>query len=249
MTQERREGQTVSVEDADFEAFYRGERPLAGPSVDFGGCVPWDIGEPQPALVELERNGLIRGEVLDAGCGTGDNTLFLTERGYPVTGFDGAPTALELARRRAQDRGLDPDFVEADATRLEGFEQRFDTILDSALYHCLGDGQRREYSAALHRVANPGAHLHLFCFSDAEPEKSLFPVSQDDLRTNLGAHWDIGSITPTNYTSSFTREIAGRMFSQPAFQDTAMPFDPDSADTDEQGRILLPVWYLHAVRR
>ena len=43
-----------------FDEFYRTSTP------------PWVIGEPQPAIVELERAGLIRGKVLDVGCGTGD---------------------------------------------------------------------------------------------------------------------------------------------------------------------------------
>jgi hypothetical protein len=30
---------------------------------------PWVIGEPQPAIVILERSGWIRGRVLDPGCG------------------------------------------------------------------------------------------------------------------------------------------------------------------------------------
>ncbi len=37
---------------------------------------PWDIPGPQPAFVGLEEAGLIRGSVLDAGCGTGENALY-----------------------------------------------------------------------------------------------------------------------------------------------------------------------------
>ena len=38
---------------------------------------PWDIPGPQPAIVGLEEAGEIRGSVLDAGCGTGENALYL----------------------------------------------------------------------------------------------------------------------------------------------------------------------------
>ena len=48
----------------------------------------WDIGEPQPALVELAQAGAIEAPVLDAGCGTGENSLMLAARGMEVLGVD-----------------------------------------------------------------------------------------------------------------------------------------------------------------
>ena len=36
---------------------------------------PWDIGRPQPAIVRLAEDGRITGEVIDVGCGTGENAL------------------------------------------------------------------------------------------------------------------------------------------------------------------------------
>ena len=54
----------------------------------------------------------------------------------------------------------------ADATDLSGYEGRFDTVVDSALYHCLDEEGRQAYIAALYRATRPGARLHLSCFSD-----------------------------------------------------------------------------------
>ncbi|MFZ0214993.1 MAG: class I SAM-dependent methyltransferase, partial [Candidatus Dormiibacterota bacterium] len=55
------------------------------------GTAPWVIGEPQPAIVQLEREGAIRGRVLDAGCGAGEHTILLTRLGYDVLGVDASP--------------------------------------------------------------------------------------------------------------------------------------------------------------
>ena len=52
----------------------------------YAGAAPWDIGRPQRALVEVADR--IAGSVLDAGCGTGENALFLAARGHKVTGID-----------------------------------------------------------------------------------------------------------------------------------------------------------------
>ena len=62
---------------------------------------PWVIGEPQPAIAELQRAGLIDSPVLDIGCGTGEHTILLTRLGYDVLGIDFAPHAIEQARANA----------------------------------------------------------------------------------------------------------------------------------------------------
>ena len=68
---------------------------------------PWDIGHPQPALVELVRNREMRpGRVLDVGCGTGDNSIFLAKSGLSVVGIDIAKGAIGLAKAKAFDRSI-----------------------------------------------------------------------------------------------------------------------------------------------
>ena len=108
---------------------------------------PWVIGEPQPAIVDLERAGLIRGKVLDVGCGTGEHTILLTRLGYDVLGIDFAPHAIEQARDNAAEKGVDARFEVADAMNL-GDEPRYDTIVDSALFHIFDDTDRPRYVAA-----------------------------------------------------------------------------------------------------
>lgn len=82
-----------------YELLYRGESAFPGaPAPD---AIPWDIRQPQPRLMELEALGAIGEEVLDAGCGLGDNAIYLARKGYAVTGLDSSPTAIAKARARA----------------------------------------------------------------------------------------------------------------------------------------------------
>lgn len=162
------------------------------------GPAPWDIGEPQPAVVRLAEAEVFGGAVLDAGCGTGDNALHLAARGFrPLLGIDLAETAVSIAREHATARGLEAEFVVADALRLDRLERTFDTVLDCALFHALDTEERRAYLASLASVTKPGATLYLICFSDADPENAgPHPVAEEELTAPFAAArgWSIASI-------------------------------------------------------
>ncbi|HEV7647029.1 MAG TPA: class I SAM-dependent methyltransferase [Actinophytocola sp.] len=237
-----------TVDDVDFDAFYQGQPPIKGAQVSFE-LAPWDIGAPQPVVVALADSGEVRDDVLDAGCGLGNNAIFLAQRGFRVTGVDGAQPALERARQRAADHGVEVEFVRADVTTLDGLTARYATVLDSALYHCLNDEQRHAYAAALHRVTVPGARLHLYCFADTGNEGLGLPmnVTQDDLRAHLAAHWDIDAIDEVDYTTSLTLD-AFRGEGAERMRAAGLMVDPSGLRTDDRGRILCRAWQVRAGR-
>src|ERR1700738_3883326 len=184
-----------------FDRLYRGEPTFDGAPRPTG--IPWDGGQAQPRLMELEALGGVTGEVLDIGCGLGDNAIYLASRGHSVTGLDGSPAAIDEARRAATAAGVTVTFDVADATDLSGYEGRFDTVVDSALYHCLDDDDRQAYIAALYRATRPGARLHLSCFADGNVNGLIAPmghVPESNLRDILTANgWRIDFLGPSTY--------------------------------------------------
>jgi SAM-dependent methyltransferase len=193
---------------------YRGRRPtsheqMAGKPWDASYTneepAPWDIGQPQPAIVRLASRGVFAGSVLDAGCGLGENTLHVASLGLPVLGVDVAETALAIARKKAADRGIQAEFATADALHLERLARSFDTVLDCGLFHTFENDEQQEYAASLASVAKHEGTLYVLCFGNEGPDIGPHPVSKEELKSAFSASngWNIIAIEPERIETRF----------------------------------------------
>lgn len=164
------------------------------------GLPPWEIGRPQPVVETLLGQGAFTGDVLDIGCGTGENTMLLAQRGHVVVGVDVSERAIKIARQKATSRRISVRFFEHDALELAELGRTFDTLLDCALFHVFSDDARAEYKHNLEAVAHVGTQLHVICFSDAEPDwGGPRRVSERELRATFKRHWVFERLVPVTY--------------------------------------------------
>lgn len=93
--------------------------------------------------------------ILDVGCGSGPLAADLIARGATLTGVDGSPAMIELARRRL---GAEVPLLVADlAQPLPLPDGGFDDVVASLVLHYLRDWAAP--LAELHRVLRPGGKL------------------------------------------------------------------------------------------
>lgn len=129
------------------------------------------ITPPNPYVVDAVEQ-LAPGRALDAGCGTGTESLLAASRGWQVTGADLSANALAVARSRAAGADLAGSitFVEADLTTwepAEGHDLVFSCYAHPTTSHA-------EFYARLAGWVNPGGTLlivgHLHVHDDSEVE-------------------------------------------------------------------------------
>ena len=236
-----------------FEEMYRDERLQHG----LPAATPWDIGGPQPVVQQLVALGAIKGEVLDPGTGPGHHAIYYASKGYAATGIDGSEGALERARDNAKKAGVSVNFQLADATKLEGLDGRFDTVVDCAFYHTFSTEPelQKSYAQALRRATKPRARLYMFEFGEHNVNGFKMPrsLSENDFRDVLPTGgWAISYLGTTTYQVNMSAETLEMMAKR----------NPDMADQMQtfmdlfraiepwlvNGRVHAPFWEVHATR-
>jgi SAM-dependent methyltransferase len=217
--------------EIDWDGAYREQGDWEGPP-------PWNIGEPQPELAALVAAGKFRSDVLDAGCGVAELSLALAADGYTVLGVDLTPTAVAAATKAASERGLSTvSFEQADITSFSGHDGRFNTIVDSTLFHSLPVEGRDGYLRSVHRAAAPGAGYYVLVFA-----KGAFPedmeigpneVDEPELRAAVSKYWEIDDIRPAFIHANMPKAPGS-------------PFENSPHENDEKGRLKMPAFLLTA---
>lgn len=171
------------------------------------GTPPWDIGGPQPEIVQLEEHGALNGTVLDCGCGTGENALFLAGRGHEVWGVDASPRAIRKAESKARERSAAAKFLVLDALDLGRLGRTFDCVIDCGLFHVFSDEDRQRYISSLASVTLPGSRLVILCFSDLQPgDSGPRRVSKAEIRSSFQAGWKVRSIRAAAFDTNLSRD-------------------------------------------
>lgn len=115
-------------------------------------ALPWDTGEPAPELVgyfnSLQK---LPERVLEIGCGTGTNAIWMAQKGCKVVATDVSPTAIDAAKNKLKEEGVGVDFQVSDIAENSPVPPAsVNFVFDRGVYHVMAPEQRMLY---IERVA------------------------------------------------------------------------------------------------
>ncbi|HEV2137565.1 MAG TPA: methyltransferase domain-containing protein [Nitrososphaerales archaeon] len=171
----------------------------------YRGVPPWDIGRPQAEFVKLAEEGKVVGDVIDIGCGTGENAMMFASKGHKVLGVDSSPLAIQKANATAKKRNSSAEFMVADALDLPSIGKKFDAAIDCGLFHVFSDSERGPFAKSLREVLNPERSYFMLCFSDREPSDWGGPrrVTKEEIRTTFSSGWRVDWIRSARFESKY----------------------------------------------
>ena len=130
--------------------------------------IPWNFESPPEVLVGLLDKGRIKPcKAIDLGCGTGNYTLYLAEKGFHMTGVDISPSAIKTARENATQRDLKCDFFVMDVLGdFKTIKETYNFVYDWLLLHHIYPNHRKAYCQSVSKILSPGGTYLSVCFSE-----------------------------------------------------------------------------------
>jgi methyl halide transferase len=108
------------------------------------GETPWDVGRPDFNLIEVvTQKPILSCKVLDIGCGTGDNSIWLAQNSFQVTGTDTSDIAIEKAKEKASKANIECDFMLADFLKNKIEDAPFVFVFDRGCFHSFSSENNR----------------------------------------------------------------------------------------------------------
>jgi SAM-dependent methyltransferase len=105
--------------------------------------------------------------LLDVACGTGNAALLAAGRGAAITGLDASPRLLELAASRAQEAGVQAEWVQGDIEALPFADGTFDVAV--SVFGVIFARDAAQAAAELERVVRPGGRVVVATWIDRGP--------------------------------------------------------------------------------
>ncbi len=117
---------------------------------------------------------------LELGCGNGNITLFMAEKGFEAYGIDIIPEAIDWARENKKTSSLDADFKVGNVVDLACYsDDFFDFIFDGECLHCIIRDDRAKCFSNIYRILKNGGIFHAKANCMNEAVKKRVDISKD----------------------------------------------------------------------
>lgn len=131
--------------------------------------------------------------ILEVGAGSCSNLWFAAREGFSVAAIEGSASAIDGARRRFAEDGLEGDLRVGDMTAPLPFEDgSFDLVIDRGALTCCGRSAVKRTIAEVRRVLRPGGKFFFTPFSDLHLSAASGVAGPDGVRQEISAGHLVG---------------------------------------------------------
>ncbi len=157
-TDEKREAPVATAADRELKAATRAAWAL-GDYHSFAKQTVWELGQLLVRACEISPGQ----RVLDVAAGTGSTAIRAAEAGAEVVASDLTPENFEAGRREAEARGVELEWVEADAEALPFADGKFDAVTSS--FGAIFAPNHQAVADEMLRVCRPGGTIGMVNFT------------------------------------------------------------------------------------
>lgn len=158
----------------------------------------WDYSPGSQEIATCAALGVFprEGVILDIGCGSGSDAVFLAKLGYNVKALDISTKALELVKQKAAKSGVTVETVRGNAMSMPIDARSVDFALDRGMLHNLNNEEAMAYAGELARVLKSGAGF-LVRGARISHNGNFNPITSERLRVTFSSRlFTIGPVIP-----------------------------------------------------
>lgn len=168
----------------------------------------WDSPEPAPELVEFVegRTWPANARAIDLGCGTGSDAIYLARHGFEVCGVDISELAIDAARLKAEDVGVQVRFLHADVCQLPVEDGSQHLVGDGLCLHHFTREQWDDYAREVERILMPSGVL--FVRGVSAKHRDVNVLREDWIAEVFGSRaFRVGPVTSYFWASDSGRQV------------------------------------------
>ena len=112
------------------------------------GDIPWYTGRADYNLINcIDEHPISKRKTLELGCGTGDNAIWLSQKGFEVSAFDLSEIAIDKAKLKAGEIGVNVNFFVADFLKDNIKGAPFEFVFDRGVFHSFDEENEQDQFA------------------------------------------------------------------------------------------------------
>lgn len=123
--------------------------------------------------------------ILELGCGAGNNLWFAAREGFKVTGIDWSKSAIEYAKNRFIKEGLTGNFIVGEFDKAKELENKYDLIINREAMAYIPMFKTKEIIQSLKKILKNNGMIYFASYSDRDSACASGEYDENYMTVNM----------------------------------------------------------------